>query len=69
MSCKFRMVKLGEASTVILNKGVGLFMIYVGIDIAKKNHFASIITSEGEILSPTFSFSNCSDYIQNQQDF
>lgn len=33
-------------------------MIYVGIDIAKQKHFASVMSSEGEILIPPFSFSN-----------
>lgn len=33
-------------------------MIYVGIDIAKLNHFASAISSEGEILMQPFKFTN-----------
>lgn len=33
-------------------------MIYVGIDIAKLNHFASIISSDGEVLIEPFKFSN-----------
>lgn len=33
-------------------------MIYVGIDIAKLNHFASAISSDGEILMEPFQFSN-----------
>lgn len=33
-------------------------MIYVGIDIAKLNHFASAISSEGEILIDPFKFTN-----------
>jgi len=33
-------------------------MIYVGIDIAKLNHFASAISSDGEILLQPFKFSN-----------
>ena len=33
-------------------------MIYVGIDIAKLNHFASAISSEGEILIEPFKFTN-----------
>lgn len=36
-------------------------MIYVGIDIAKLNHFASAISSEGEILIEPFKFTNDSD--------
>jgi transposase len=33
-------------------------MFYVGIDIAKKNHEASIINSNGELLAKSISFSN-----------
>ncbi|WP_235622154.1 IS110 family transposase [Enterocloster bolteae] len=33
-------------------------MIYVGIDIAKLNHFAAAISSDGEILIEPFKFSN-----------
>ena len=33
-------------------------MIYVGIDIAKLNHFAFAISSEGEILIEPFKFTN-----------
>ena len=33
-------------------------MIYVGIDIAKLNHFASVISSDGEILIEPFKFTN-----------
>ena len=33
-------------------------MIYVGIDIAKLNHFASALSSEGEVLVEPFEFSN-----------
>ena len=36
----------------------GDFMFYVGIDIAKNTHWASIMSSEGEIISEPFSFSN-----------
>ena len=36
-------------------------MIYVGIDIAKLNHFASAISSDGEILMEPFQFSNDAD--------
>lgn len=39
----------------------GDFMIYVGIDIAKLNHFAAALSSDGEILLQPFSFSNSSD--------
>ena len=36
-------------------------MIYVGIDIAKLNHFASALSSDCEILLQAFSFSNSYD--------
>ena len=39
-------------------------MIYVGIDIAKLNHFASAISSEGEVLIEPFKFTNDSDGFQ-----
>lgn len=39
-------------------------MIYVGIDIAKLNHFASAISSEGEVLIEPFKFTNDADGFQ-----
>ena len=36
-------------------------MIYVGIDIAKKTHAASVLSSDGEILVEPFMFSNDDD--------
>ena len=36
-------------------------MIFVGIDIAKLNHFASAISSDGEILIEPFQFTNDGD--------
>lgn len=36
-------------------------MIYVGIDIAKLNHFASAVSSDGEILMEPFKFTNDGD--------
>jgi len=36
-------------------------MIYVGIDVAKLNHFASAISSDGEVLFEPFQFSNDAD--------
>ncbi|WP_242861435.1 IS110 family transposase [Cellulosilyticum ruminicola] len=33
-------------------------MIYVGIDIAKLNHFASALSSDGEIILQPFKFTN-----------
>lgn len=39
-------------------------MIYVGIDVAKQAHFASLISSDGEILVGPFQFSNDGDGFQ-----
>ena len=39
-------------------------MIYVGIDIAKLNNFASAISSEGEVLIEPFKFTNDGDGFQ-----
>ena len=36
-------------------------MYYVGIDIAKLNHFASVISSDGEVLVQPFKFTNDND--------
>ena len=36
-------------------------MIYVGIDIAKLNHFAATISSDGEVLIEPFKFTNDND--------
>ena len=33
-------------------------MVCVGIDVAKLNHFASVISSDGEVLVEPFQFSN-----------
>lgn len=33
-------------------------MIYAGIDVAKLNHFASVVSSDGEVLVEPFEFSN-----------
>lgn len=39
-------------------------MIYVGINIAKLNHFASAISSDGEVLIEPFKFTNNGDGFQ-----
>ena len=36
-------------------------MYYVGIDIAKLNHFASVVSSDGEVLVKPFKFTNDND--------
>src|SRR5699024_6392349 len=45
-------------------KGRYFLMIYVGIDVAKQDHFASLISSDGEILVGPFQFSNDGDGFQ-----
>ena len=48
-----------EVQTLSVNiLKAGDFMYYVGIDIAKKNHEASIIDSNGKLLDKSISFSN-----------
>ncbi len=44
--------------------GKEIFMIYVGIDIAKLNHFASALSSDGEIMLQPFKFTNDYDGFQ-----
>ena len=39
-------------------------MIYVGVDIAKLNHFASAISSDDEVLIEPFKFTNDADGFQ-----
>lgn len=36
-------------------------MIYVGIDIAKLNHYAAVLPSDGIVLTEPFKFSNDAD--------
>ena len=45
-------------------KGYNLMKIFVGIDIAKLNHFAAAISSDGEILIKPFKFTNDADGFQ-----
>ena len=42
-------------------KGYNLMKIFVGIDIAKPNHFAATISSDDEILIEPFKFTNDAD--------
>ena len=42
-------------------KGYNLMKIFVGIDIAKLNHFAATISSDDEILIEPFKFTNDAD--------
>lgn len=46
-----------DCHSIILTKGDAL-MIYVGIDVAKLNHFASALSSDGEIILKPFKFTN-----------
>ena len=39
-------------------------MIYVGVDIAKLNHFVSAISSDGEVLIEPSNFTNGADGFQ-----
>ncbi len=39
-------------------------MIYVGIDIAKLNHFASVLSPNVEVLIELFQFTNDNDGFQ-----
>ena len=39
-------------------------MIYVGIDIAKLNHYAAVLSSDGVVLTEPFKFSNDGDGFQ-----
>ena len=41
-----------------------LMKIYVGIDIAKLNHFATTISSDGEIIIEPFKYTNDADGYQ-----
>ena len=41
-----------------------LMKIFVGIDIAKLNHFAAAISSDGEIIPLPFKFTNDADGFQ-----
>ncbi len=54
-----------------LMKGRYNLMIYVSIDIAKLNHFASAISSDGKILIEPFKFTNDYDgfYLDCQHFF
>ena len=41
-------------------------MIYAGIDIAKFNHYAAVISSDGLVLTEPFEFSNDGDGFQRR---
>ena len=46
---------------IINNKEGVCPMIYAGIDIAKLNHFASVLSSDGKVLVEPFKFTNDND--------
>ena len=52
------MIITGGYHSIRLLKGRYNLMIYVGIDIAKLNHFAAVLSSDGEIIIEPFQFSN-----------
>ena len=45
-----------------------LMKIYVGIDIAKLNHFAAAISSDGEIIIEPVSYTQLDVYKRQPQD-
>ena len=55
------MIIAGGYHGINTSKGGVYLMIYVGIDIAKLNHFASAISSDSEILIEPFKFTNDAD--------
>ena len=59
MSLKFMRTNTSGLLSQLLNSFKVVFiMFYVGIDIAKNTHWASIMSSDGEIIANPFSFSN-----------
>ena len=52
------MIQIGGYHGIRLWEGRYNLMIYVGVDIAKLNHFASAISSDGEVLIELFKFTN-----------
>ena len=56
VSCK--VLEVSDFICTILSTKAGDFMFYIGIDIAKHNHEASIIDSTGSLLCESISFSN-----------
>ena len=56
VSCK--VLEVSDFICTNLLTKAGVFMFYIGIDIAKHNHEASIIDSNGSLLCESISFSN-----------
>ena len=53
------MIRIGGLSQLLkFILGVDVFMFYVGIDVAKNSHFASVMNSDCEVLVKPFKFSN-----------
>ena len=64
ISIKSTMIIVGGYHGINNRKGGISLMIYVGIDVAKLNHFASAISSDGEELIKPFKFTNDADGFQ-----
>ena len=60
ISIKSTMIIVNGCHIIKIRKGV-YPMIYVGIDIAKLNHFASVLSSDGKVLVEPFKFTNDND--------
>ena len=59
------MIIAGGYHSIRLFTGRLILMIFVGIDIAKLNHFASAISSDGEIIIEPFKITNDADGFYN----
>lgn len=60
ISIKSTMI-IANGCHIINNKEGVCTMIYAGIDIAKLNHFASVLSSDGKVLVEPFKFTNDND--------
>ena len=60
ISIKSTMI-IANGCHIINNKEGVCPMIYAGIDIAKLNHFASVLSSDGKVLVEPFKFTNDND--------
>ena len=60
ISIKSTMI-IANGCHIINNKEGVCSMIYAGIDIAKLNHFASVLSSDGKVLVEPFKFTNDND--------
>ena len=60
ISIKSTMIIANGCHIINIKEGV-CHMIYAGIDIAKLNHFASVLSSDGKVLVEPFKFTNDND--------